>query len=33
MFGMKIEDCRESRDEEVRLEQILIVSKGIGKKA
>jgi len=33
MFGMRIENCRESsRDEEARLAQILAVSKGIGKK-
>jgi len=27
-----IEDCKESRDEKVRLAQILTVSKGVGKK-
>jgi hypothetical protein len=34
MFGVRIEDGRESRDEEARLEQILLtVSNGIRKKA
>jgi hypothetical protein len=32
MFGMRIEDCRESRDKEASLAQILTVPKGIGKK-
>jgi hypothetical protein len=33
MFGMRIVDCRESRDEKARLALILIVPKEIGKKA
>jgi hypothetical protein len=32
MFGMKIQDCGESWDEEARLAQIMTAPKGIVKK-